>query len=62
LQTIQFMKNLAIAGGLFALLAFGGGAWSVDGWIGRKRQEVEAGGGATAAKPRVPVKPTTQAA
>lgn len=62
LQTIQFMKNLAIAGGLLALLAFGGGAWSVDGWIGRKRQEVEAGGGPSAAKPRVPAKPATQAA
>jgi len=62
LQTIQFMKNLAIAGGLLALLAFGGGSWSVDGWIGRKRSEVEAGGGTAAAKPRVPAKPTTQAA
>lgn len=62
LQTIQFLKNLAIAGGLLALLAFGGGPWSVDGWIGRKRLEVESGGGSTAAKPRVPPKPTTQAA
>ena len=62
LQTIQFMKNVAIAGGLLALLAFGGGSWSVDGWIGRKRAEVESGGGTPAAKPRVPVKPATQAA
>ena len=27
---IMFMKNIAIAGGLLALTAFGGGAWSVD--------------------------------
>jgi len=30
-QTIQFLKNLAIAGGFLALLASGPGAWSVDG-------------------------------
>ena len=41
LQTIQFMKNLAIGGGLLALMAFGGGPWSVDGWIGLKREEAE---------------------
>jgi putative oxidoreductase len=39
LQTIQFMKNLAIAGGLLALMAFGGGPWSVDGWIALKEEE-----------------------
>ena len=27
---IMFMKNIAIAGGLLALTAFGAGAWSVD--------------------------------
>jgi len=48
LQTIQFMKNLAIGGGLLALVAFGGGPWSVDGWIGKRREESEA----AAAKPR----------
>ncbi|KAB2914145.1 MAG: DoxX family protein [Hyphomicrobiaceae bacterium] len=31
MQTIQFMKNLAIAGGFLALAAGGAGAWSVDG-------------------------------
>ncbi|MFM8707609.1 MAG: DoxX family protein [Planctomycetia bacterium] len=56
LQTIQFMKNMSIAGGLLALVAFGGGPWSIDGWIGMKREEAESGGGA--AKPRVTVKPT----
>lgn len=30
-QTIQFMKNLAMAGGFFALASGGPGAWSVDG-------------------------------
>jgi putative oxidoreductase len=59
LQTIQFMKNMAIAGGLLSLIAFGGGPWSVDGWIGRRQAEVESG--APAAKPRVTAKPTAQA-
>jgi putative oxidoreductase len=30
-QTIQFLKNLAIAGGFLALLASGPGTWSIDG-------------------------------
>ena len=55
LQTIQFLKNLAVGGGLLALIAFGGGPWSIDGWIGMKRDEAESGG--TAAKPRVTAKP-----
>ena len=59
LQTIQFLKNLAIAGGLISLIAFGGGGWSVDGWISRRQAEVEAG--APAPKPRVTAKPTPQA-
>jgi putative oxidoreductase len=42
LQTIQFMKNLAIGGGLLSLIAFGGGPWSVDGWIQLKQAEAEA--------------------
>ena len=54
LQTIQFMKNLAIGGGLLALVAFGGGPWSVDGWIGLKQEEAES---APSPKPRVPAKP-----
>jgi putative oxidoreductase len=41
LQTIQFMKNLAIGGGLLSLAAFGGGPWSVDGWIEWKQEEAE---------------------
>lgn len=31
LNQLMFFKNLAIAGGLLMLLAFGGGRWSVDG-------------------------------
>jgi putative oxidoreductase len=54
-QLIQFMKNLAIGGGLLSLVAFGGGPWSVDGWIGMKREEAESGG--SASKPRVTAKP-----
>ena len=41
LQTIQFMKNLAIGGGLLSLAAFGGGPWSVDGWIALKQEQAE---------------------
>jgi putative oxidoreductase len=52
-QTIQFMKNLAIAGGLLALMAFGGGPWSVDGWIELKQEEAVS---ATPAKSRAPAK------
>ena len=47
-----------IAGGLLALMAFGGGPWSVDGWIDRRQAEVEAG---PTQKPKVPAKPTAQA-
>ncbi len=52
-QTIQFMKNLAIAGGLLALMAFGGGPWSVDGWIELKQEEAAS---STPAKSRTPAK------
>jgi hypothetical protein len=48
------MKNMAIAGGLLSLMAFGGGPWSIDGWIGMKREEAESG---APAKPRVTAKP-----
>lgn len=30
-QQMAFFKNMAIAGGLFSIAAFGGGAWSLDG-------------------------------
>lgn len=43
-QVIHFLKNIAICGGLFGLMAFGGGPWSVDGWIEARREEAEAGG------------------
>lgn len=52
----QLLKNAAIGGGLLALVAFGGGPWSVDGWIEARREEAEGGGGAAAAKPRVTLK------
>ncbi len=55
LQTIQFMKNMAIAGGLLSLVAFGGGPWSVDGWIGLRQAEAEAG--TSAPRPRPQSKP-----
>ncbi len=32
MQSIMFMKNVAIAGGLLLLVAHGPGAWSVDGY------------------------------
>lgn len=29
-QQLLFFKNIAVAGGLLALAAWGGGAWSID--------------------------------
>jgi putative oxidoreductase len=29
-QNLMFMKNVAVAGGMLALVAFGAGAWSID--------------------------------
>ena len=34
-EAIHFQKDLAIAGGLLVLAAFGPGAWSLDAWRGR---------------------------
>ena len=34
-QTIDFRKNLAMAGGFLTLAIFGPGPWSLDGWRGR---------------------------
>ena len=51
LQTIQFMKNLAIGGGLLSLAAYGGGPWSIDGWIALKQEEAE-----TTPRPRAAAK------
>ena len=58
LQTIQFMKNLAIGGGLLSLMAFSGGPWSVDGWIAIKREEAES---TPTSKSRSAAKPQQQA-
>ena len=55
LQTIQFMKNVAIGGGLLSFIAFGGGPWSVDGWIRNRQAEAESG--VAAPRPRPPAKP-----
>ena len=30
-QAVNFLKNLAMAGGFLQLFAYGGGAWSIDG-------------------------------
>ncbi|NYZ11679.1 DoxX family protein [Azospirillum sp. RWY-5-1] len=38
MQTIQFMKNLAIVGGLFALVSAGGGRYGVDGFRQGRRE------------------------
>lgn len=37
MQTIQFMKNMAIVGGLFGLVSAGGGGYGVDGFRQRNR-------------------------
>jgi putative oxidoreductase len=34
-QTIHFLKNIAIAGGLLQVVAFGSGRFSVDAWLRR---------------------------
>jgi putative oxidoreductase len=36
-QLINFQKNLAMAGGFLALVAFGPGAASLDAWLRRRR-------------------------
>ena len=36
-ESIHFMKNIAIAGGLLMLVAHGPGAFSVDAWLARRR-------------------------
>ena len=41
-QVIHIHKNLAMAGGFLALVAFGPGALSIDAWLGRKRGGVRA--------------------
>lgn len=41
-QMIHFLKNIAIAGGLLQIVAFGGGAWSVDARLGARRTAVAA--------------------
>lgn len=38
-QFIHFFKNVAIAGGLLQVVAFGGGALSVDAWLARKARQ-----------------------
>ena len=37
-QESQFFKNLAIIGGFLLLFVTGGGRYSADGWLGRKKQ------------------------
>jgi putative oxidoreductase len=36
-ELLHFEKDLAIAGGMFVLAACGAGAWSLDGWLRRRR-------------------------
>ena len=38
MQSIMFMKNLAIAGGLLTLAVHGAGAWSLDAWWQARRK------------------------
>ncbi len=49
IQSIMFMKNFAIAGGLLYVAALGTGAWSVDAKIKRARSDKAASIRATAA-------------
>jgi uncharacterized membrane protein YphA (DoxX/SURF4 family) len=34
-EYLMFMKNIAVAGGMFVLVAFGAGRWSLDGRAGK---------------------------
>lgn len=36
-ETVQFQKNVAMAGGFLALATAGAGAWSLDGWLSGRR-------------------------
>jgi putative oxidoreductase len=38
-EMIEVQKNVAVAVGFLTLAVFGPGAWSVDGWRGRRHQE-----------------------
>ena len=38
MQSIMFMKNLTIAGGMLMLVAQGAGAWSLDAWWQARRK------------------------
>ena len=40
MQSIQFMKNVAITGGLLALVVAGPGRFSIDGFLHRRRSSV----------------------
>ncbi len=40
MQSILFMKNFAMAGGLLYVVAFGAGAWSIDAKIQRSRSDL----------------------
>ena len=37
-QWLNFMKNLAIAGGFMVLAVHGAGDWSLDAWRRRRKQ------------------------
>jgi putative oxidoreductase len=41
-QMIHFLKNIAIAGGLLQIVAFGAGSFSIDGWRGISRNSASA--------------------
>jgi len=43
MQSIMFMKNFAMAGGLLYVAALGAGAWSIDEKITQRRRELHGG-------------------
>ncbi len=47
-QMIHFLKNIAIAGGLLQVAAFGGGRFSIDGWRSRQTETTVAAQAQTA--------------
>jgi putative oxidoreductase len=38
-QMINFLKNVAIMGGMLTIVARGAGPWSLDGWLAHRRQQ-----------------------
>ena len=59
MQAFHFHKNIVIAGGMLALVAFGPGDWSLDALLARRREARMGRGAAVRAAPVGPVSSRT---